>query len=63
MNRELCSSVLHLWNYYSHANLQLWLEIATIGGEPIRLRLPVDLRVTPRQVDAQWNQLVPVLPF
>ncbi|MHC8390479.1 toxin VasX [Pseudomonas sp. MDT2-39-1] len=41
----------------------MWLEIATRQGPPIRLPLLEAVRVTPRQLEAQWNQIVPVLPF
>ncbi|PUA44855.1 hypothetical protein C5U62_15870 [Pseudomonas protegens] len=63
LERELCSSVLHVWDSAGLAKGQLCLEIATTQGAPIRLPLLDNLRPTPRQSDAQWNQLVPVLPF
>ncbi|MDF2395441.1 hypothetical protein GWQ44_07815 [Pseudomonas sp. 3MA1] len=63
LERELCSSVLHVWNSAGLAKGQLCLEIATTQGAPICLPLLDNPRPTPRQSDAQWNQLVPVLPF
>ncbi|WP_345891438.1 toxin VasX [Pseudomonas protegens] len=63
LEKELCSSVLHVWDSAGLAKGQLCLEIATTRGAPIRLPLLDNLRSTPRQSDAQWNQLVPVLPF
>lgn len=60
---ELCSSVLHLWDWSGQPKRHLWLEIAAQTGGPIRVPLCDDLRVTPRQADTQWNQIVPVLPF
>ncbi|BAQ83656.1 toxin VasX [Pseudomonas sp. St29] len=63
LEQELCSSVLHVWDSAGLAKGQLCLEIATTQGAPIRLPLLDNPRPTPRQSDAQWNQLVPVLPF
>lgn len=63
LEQELCSSVLHVWDSAGLAKGQLCLEIASTQGAPIRLPLLDNLRPTPRQSDAQWNQLVPVLPF
>ncbi len=60
---ELCSSVLHVWDWSGQPKRHLWLEIASQKGSPIRVPLCDDLRVTPRQADAQWNQVVPVLPL
>ncbi|UXJ52215.1 hypothetical protein [Pseudomonas citronellolis] len=60
---ELCSSVLHVWDWSWQPKRHLWLEIASQKGSPIRVPLCDDLRVTPRQADAQWNQVVPVLPL
>ncbi|WP_448646703.1 hypothetical protein [Pseudomonas mohnii] len=54
---------LFAWNWYARYEHQLWLEIATTHGAPIRLPLLEDVRITPRQLDAQWNQIVPVVPF
>lgn len=58
---ELYSSVLHAWDYMAQSRLEL--EIATTDGKPIRLPLLDDLQNTPRQPDAQFNQLVPIIPF
>ncbi|MCE4055149.1 hypothetical protein [Pseudomonas sp. Au-Pse12] len=63
LEKECCSSVLHVWDSAGLAKGQLCLEIATTQGAPIRLPLLDNLRPTPRQSDAQWNQVVPVLPF
>ncbi|WP_213937580.1 toxin VasX [Pseudomonas sp. dw_612] len=56
-------SELFVWDWSAQLKHQLWLEIATIQGPPIRLPLLEDVRVTPRQLEAQWNQIVPALPF
>lgn len=56
-------SELFVWDWSTQLKHQLWLEIATTKGPPIRLPLLEDVRVTPRQLEAQWNQIVPVLPF
>lgn len=61
--KEICSSVLHVWNCTSEAKRKLWLEIDSTQGKPIRLPLLADVRSTPRESDVQWNQIVPVLPF
>lgn len=61
--KQLCSSVLHVWDCAGATKHQLFLEIASAQGEPIRLPLLADALSTSRQADAQWNQLVPVLPF
>ncbi|PWE40695.1 hypothetical protein C9I50_15100 [Pseudomonas prosekii] len=56
-------SELFVWDWSAQLKHQLWLEIATTHGPPIRLPLLEDVHVTPRQLEAQWNQIVPVLPF
>lgn len=56
-------SELFVWDWSAQLKHQLWLEIATTHGPPIRLPLLEDVRVTPRQLEAQWNQIVPILPF
>ncbi|MBC3955156.1 hypothetical protein [Pseudomonas triticifolii] len=58
---EQCSCVLQVWDHVSGAQLEL--EIISTEGEPIRLPLLDETRITPRQADAQFNQVVPVLPF
>ncbi|WP_122564522.1 hypothetical protein [Pseudomonas viridiflava] len=59
--RELFSSTLKVWDHIEGTHLHL--QIATLEGEPIRLPLLSATKVTPRQADAQFNQIVPVLPF
>ncbi|POD75893.1 hypothetical protein BKM17_12885 [Pseudomonas syringae group genomosp. 3] len=61
LERELFSSTLKVWDHIEGTHLHL--QIATLDGEPIRLPLLSDTKVTPRQADAQFNQIVPVLPF
>ncbi|WP_122247134.1 toxin VasX, partial [Pseudomonas syringae group genomosp. 3] len=61
LERELFSSALKVWDYIEGTHLHL--QIATLEGEPIRLPLLSVTKVTPRQADAQFNQIVPVLPF
>lgn len=61
LDHALYSSVLEVWDHIDGAHLHL--QIATIAGEPIRLPLLSNPQVTPRQADAQFNQIVPVLPF
>uniref|UniRef100_UPI0013CE9647 hypothetical protein n=1 Tax=Pseudomonas viridiflava TaxID=33069 RepID=UPI0013CE9647 len=61
LEREPYSCRLEVWDHV--AETQLELEIATIEGEPIRLRLLGDTQLTQRQADAQFNQIIPVLPF
>lgn len=56
-------SELFVWDWSAQFKHQLWLEIATTQGPPIRLPLLEDVRVTPRQLETQWNQIVPILPF
>jgi hypothetical protein len=63
LEKEICSSVLHVWDCSGQPKRRLWLEIASTQGNPIRLPLFSDVRSTPRQEDEQWNQLVPILPF
>ncbi|KAA0996898.1 hypothetical protein FQ192_03770 [Pseudomonas sp. ANT_J12] len=56
-------SELFVWDWSAQFKHQLWLEIATTQGPSIRLPLLEDVRVTPRQLETQWNQIVPILPF
>lgn len=56
-------SELFVWDWSAQLKHQLCLKIATTQGPSIRLPLLEDVRVTPRQLEAQWNQIVPVLPF
>ncbi|MDX1366241.1 toxin VasX [Pseudomonas sp.] len=60
---ETFSSVLHIWDWDGQPKRHLWLEIATSSGAPIRIPLLDDVRITSRQDDQQWNQIVPVIPF
>ncbi|WPX69810.1 hypothetical protein [Pseudomonas sp. MH9.2] len=55
-------SALHVWNWKNHYTHRLWLEIDSVEGSPIRLLLP-EVAITLRQFDAQWNQIMPVVPF
>ncbi|WP_426140374.1 hypothetical protein [Pseudomonas sp. DWP3-1-2] len=55
-------SALHVWDWSGEPRHCLMLEIETEHGKPILLPLP-EARITPRQLDQQWNQIVPVLPF
>ncbi|MEE4811386.1 hypothetical protein V2K35_19665 [Pseudomonas alliivorans] len=61
LERAQYSCMLEVWDHV--AETQLALEIATTEGVPICLPLLGDTHVTPRQADAQFNQIVPVLPF
>ncbi|RHW19529.1 hypothetical protein [Pseudomonas jilinensis] len=59
---EGVSSLLKVWDWDEQPGETLYLEIASESGEPIRLPLLSDLRVTARQDEAQLNQIVPVVP-
>lgn len=59
---EGVSSLLKIWDWEEQPGESLYLEIATESGAPIRLPLLTDLRATPRQDEAQLNQIVPVVP-
>lgn len=59
---EGVSSRLSIWDWSEKPGEMLQLEIATESGPPIHLPLSHDLRTTPRQDDAQLNQIVPVVP-
>jgi len=61
LDKSWCSSVLHAWNW--RPGRRLMLEIDSRDSPPIRLPLLDELSITPRQMEAQWNQIVPVLPF
>ena len=56
------SSQLKIWDWEEQPGEALYLEIATDSGTPIRLPLLTDLRNTPRQDEAQLNQIVPIVP-
>ena len=55
-------SALHVWDWQNNYTHRLWLEIDALDGSVIRLPLP-EVAITPRQFDAQWNQIVPIIPF
>ncbi len=57
------SSVLHVWDWENQPKRNLLLEIETESGGPIRVPLMDDAKVTPRQEDRQWNQVVPIVPM
>ena len=59
---EGVSSLLKIWDWEEQQGESLYLEIASESGTPIRLPLLSDLRATPRQDEAQLNQIVPVVP-
>ena len=57
------ASLLKVWDWESMAGNSLSLEVASESGEPIRLPLLAGrLRSTPRQEQAQLNQIVPIVP-
>ncbi|PRB81910.1 hypothetical protein [Pseudomonas sp. MYb185] len=62
VNGEAFSSLLKVWDWAEMSGESLALEIASEAGGPIRLPLTRGLRSTPRQEDAQLNQIVPVIP-
>jgi len=57
------SSTLHIWDWEQQPKRHLWLEIEAERGNPIRVPLMDDTRVTPRQRERQWNCIVPVVPM
>ncbi len=59
------SSVLHVWDWEGQPKRNLWLEIESERGKPIRVPLLEGIRPTTRQApgEAQWNQIVPVVPL
>lgn len=59
---EGVSSLLKIWDWEEQPGETLYLEIASDSGAPIRLPLLTELRATPRQDEAQLNQIVPVVP-
>src|SRR5690554_2137836 len=57
------ASLLKIWDWDDMPGKSLSLEVASESGEPIRLPLLAGrLRSTPRQEEAQLNQIVPVIP-
>ncbi|PKM29685.1 MAG: hypothetical protein CVV07_08235 [Gammaproteobacteria bacterium HGW-Gammaproteobacteria-11] len=62
ISSEGVSSLLKVWDWEEQPGETLYLEIASDSGSPIRLPLLPDLRATPRQEQAQLNQIVPVVP-
>lgn len=59
---EGVSSQLKIWDWEEQPGETLYLEITSDSGAPIRLPLLTDLRATPRQDEAQLNQIVSVVP-
>lgn len=55
-------SDLHVWDWTGDPDHRMVLEVEANQGPPIQLPLP-GVRITQRQLDKQWNQIVPVLPF
>lgn len=55
-------SSLHLWDWDGEPGHRMVLEVEEEHGATIKLPLP-DVHITIRQLDKQWNQIVPVLPF
>ena len=52
----------HVWDWDGEPGHRLVLEVEEEHGGIIKLPLP-DVHITTRQLDKQWNQIVPVLPF
>lgn len=62
-NEEEFASLLKIWNWDDMPGKSLSLEVASESGKPIRLPLLAGrLRPTPRQEEAQLNQIVPIVP-
>ena len=55
-------SSLHVWDWTGEPGHRMVLEVEDERGGIIKLPLP-DVHITIRQLDKQWNQIVPVLPF
>ncbi|MEH6501183.1 MAG: toxin VasX [Pseudoalteromonas distincta] len=60
---QIYSSTLHTWPCENTLSCDVWLEIETISGSPIRLPLAENITASPRQADGQWNQVAPVVPM
>lgn len=62
-NEEEFASLLKIWNWDDMPGKSLSLEVASESGKSIRLPLLAGrLRPTPRQEEAQLNQIVPIVP-
>lgn len=55
-------SDLHVWDWDGEPGHRMVLEVEDEYGALIKLPLP-EVHITTRQLDKQWNQIVPVLPF
>ena len=55
-------SSLHVWDWTGEPGHRMVLEVEEEYGAIIKLPLP-DVHITTRQLDKQWNQIVPILPF
>lgn len=56
-------STLHTWPESGASSCDVWLEVETVSGAPIRLPLAQAITASPRQADGQRNQVVPILPM
>lgn len=60
---NLGSSVLHIWPWKAQPTRNIWLDIESEDGEPVRVPLFSKVASTPRQMGKQWNRILPLVPL
>ncbi|MGO2136833.1 MAG: hypothetical protein ACTH3S_15550, partial [Marinobacter sp.] len=60
---SLDAQQLHCWPWEGKDKKNVWLDIASEEGAPVRVSLFSDVEATPRQSEAQWNRIWPVVPL
>jgi hypothetical protein len=56
-------SVLHVWPWKNQPARNIWLDIESDDGDPVRVPLFSEVASTPRQMDKQWNRILPLVPL
>jgi len=60
---EPANSVLHIWPWKAQPARNIWLDIEAEEGAPVRVPLFEAVSATERQMEKQWNRILPLVPL
>jgi len=57
------NSLLHVWPWKAQPARNIWLDIDAEEGAPVRVPLFDAVSATERQMEKQWNRILPLVPL
>jgi len=57
------NSLLHVWPWKAQPARNIWLDIDAEKGAPVRVPLFDAVSATERQMEKQWNRILPLVPL